>query len=104
MVWYGMVFSQNEQVGPFKTSHSFSIDSSPVFGCLQYNTSHTVLQAFLKDEFYVGLRQPRDNSAKYDQLLDEFMGAVVDMYVCMVCRYHDRKRIEFENNLVQDET
>lgn len=40
-------------------------------------TSH---QTLLKDPLYMGLYQKRDRSQAYDDLIDEFMEAVVDKY------------------------
>ncbi len=38
------------------------------------------LQKLLRDPFYMGLYQRRDRSQRYDDLIDEFMEAVVDKY------------------------
>lgn len=37
-------------------------------------------QTLLKDPLYMGLYQKRDRSQAYDDLIDEFMEAVVDKY------------------------
>ncbi|XP_033118544.1 NADP-dependent malic enzyme-like isoform X2 [Anneissia japonica] len=37
-------------------------------------------QDLLKDEFYIGLKKPRDRSSNYDEFIDEFMQAVVSTY------------------------
>lgn len=34
--------------------------------------------ALLTDDMYIGLRQPRDRSDKYDALIDEFIHAAID--------------------------
>lgn len=38
------------------------------------------VQKLLRDPFYMGLYQRRDRSQRYDDLIDEFMEAVVDKY------------------------
>ncbi|XP_071956093.1 NADP-dependent malic enzyme-like isoform X2 [Antedon mediterranea] len=37
-------------------------------------------QSLLKDDFYIGLKKPRDRSDNYDEFIDEFMQAVVSTY------------------------
>jgi len=37
-------------------------------------------QEFLDDPYYMGLKQKRDRSPKYDELVDEFMNAAKDKY------------------------
>ncbi|KAI2665023.1 NAD-dependent malic enzyme, mitochondrial [Labeo rohita] len=41
------------------------------------------LPKLLRDPFYMGLYQRRDRSQRYDDLIDEFMEAVVDNCVCV---------------------
>ncbi|XP_041047883.1 NAD-dependent malic enzyme, mitochondrial isoform X2 [Carcharodon carcharias] len=45
--------------------------------CIDVGTDNEML---LKDPFYMGLYQKRDRSHRYDELLDEFMEAVVTKY------------------------
>ncbi|XP_078078469.1 NAD-dependent malic enzyme, mitochondrial [Mustelus asterias] len=45
--------------------------------CIDVGTDNEML---LKDPFYMGLYQKRDRSHQYDELLDEFMEAVVSKY------------------------
>ena len=40
----------------------------------------TLFQTLLDDPLYLGLREKRDNSALYDQLIDELMQAAVARY------------------------
>ena len=42
---------------------------------------HNISQRLLQDPFYTGLRQKRDNTQAYDDLVEEFMNAVVAWYV-----------------------
>ncbi|XP_037387650.1 NAD-dependent malic enzyme, mitochondrial isoform X1 [Pygocentrus nattereri] len=45
--------------------------------CIDVGTDN---QTLLRDPFYMGLYQRRDRSHRYDELIDEFMEAVVDKY------------------------
>uniref|UniRef100_A0AAY5F4W8 Malic enzyme n=1 Tax=Electrophorus electricus TaxID=8005 RepID=A0AAY5F4W8_ELEEL len=44
------------------------------------NWPETNVKTLLRDPFYMGLYQRRDRSQRYDDLIDEFMEAVVDKY------------------------
>uniref|UniRef100_A0AAR2KTL0 Malic enzyme n=1 Tax=Pygocentrus nattereri TaxID=42514 RepID=A0AAR2KTL0_PYGNA len=44
------------------------------------NWPETNVKTLLRDPFYMGLYQRRDRSHRYDELIDEFMEAVVDKY------------------------
>uniref|UniRef100_A0A8C2EPY1 Malic enzyme n=2 Tax=Cyprinus carpio TaxID=7962 RepID=A0A8C2EPY1_CYPCA len=44
------------------------------------NWPETTVKKLLRDPFYMGLYQRRDRSQRYDDLIDEFMEAVVDKY------------------------
>ncbi len=55
----------------------FSISSQclPVLIDVGTNT-----ESLLQDDFYIGLRQRRDRSQKYDDLIDEFITAAKDVF------------------------